>query len=158
MAHAIRKILILIEDEKVKVLRKEGKYILVEKTSQKTYLDVSTEEAMGKVALSILKRRFGGNKPRMKLQKPLEPLDCGIVQSIYESLDKESQEYEKATALIEESIAAQKQYETRLAEYEIIMKCIEEEDTRLAPAILESRRNLAGEDYDITFLYDECVS
>jgi hypothetical protein len=154
MSNAVRRMMFLKEDVQMVPHESEGQTYYVQQ-SRTVYLDVTGEDLLGKVALSILESRFGRSNNRFKLEKPVKPEALSLAfqaeweaTSEVEEGDEGFNEYMEMKAIVDESILQNRRYSNDLKEYEAIIHCIETEDERLAFPLLESRRHRLNEGYD----------
>jgi len=112
------------------------------------YLDVSTDKQLHKAALSVIKARFGGDNPRYLLQDPVKPQEPSIP---LEKVDKL-----KPASLKNAVVNEWKQYERNWNAYkievennELIRKCLETGNGKLAYLILEMRNHYEYERFSL---------
>lgn len=122
------------------------------------YLDISDEDAYAKAALSVLNMRFGPIKPRFELVEPPLPDPLPFTEEEFRALDPKSPEFEEKAKLVDESREARRFREETLKTQAAIRDCLVRGDGRLAIAILESRRHLPGENYEVEYVLDQYPS
>jgi len=153
MSNILRRILVLHEDVQDVLEYHNGQSVCVRK-DKKIYLDITGDDNYGRVALSILKGRFGKPNKKFSLVKPTSPEPCSITESQWNSMSHDDENYESIKEIIDKSSEQHRIYINRLNNYKAILTCIEKADIRLAPALLEQRRNQPNEGYEIVFVYD----
>lgn len=114
------------------------------------YFDVSTEEQHKKVALSIVRGRFGTDNPYYPLEELIEPTK------------PDADDTAKPTGLWSTATELSKIYEDDLATYnkelkfrKLLKKCLDENDGALAIKILVMRASCEDDSFDIVNVEDE---
>jgi hypothetical protein len=120
---------------------------------ERQYIDISNEDRYGKIALDLLTHRMNGEFGG-PIQEPTPPAPFPMTAEEFAALDRESKEYRAIQNQYAEAIKQHQIYDQELRMYKAVCRCIAEGDTRLAPALLEERRELPGEGYEIAYLYD----
>jgi hypothetical protein len=163
MATGIRKMMILkcnpkvvqARDETGEPITQDGVPVLV-LDYHPIYLDITTDEDRGRAALSVLKMRFCGKNATHKLVPPEKPKPCPIDQSAFMQMKSSDEGYEEAYQQVRKFADIRRDYDNAVRKYDALVRCLQTDDAQLAAAILEERRYLKGEGYDIDLLYDEC--
>lgn len=154
----VARVMILREEVSFKPLSRNGEpvvcdgYAIACRTDKPVYLDVSTDEKMGAVALSVLMGRFG--RDDYFAAPPAEPEPCSVTKEEFEAISPHDPLYEGLKREVDASAEANREYQNAVRDHNALIACIADEDVRLAPAILERRCRLPNEGFEIVYLYD----
>lgn len=156
-AGAVRTAAMAVEESGV--LSATGKIMILHEHHGNRYLDVSTPEKKAAACLSVVKGRFGGQSSFYRLQKPTppEPPNLGLRDNQIEALPDSSPVKRAAKEALFNHLQATRQYERELHEYELIQRCLAENDGRLAEKILARRSSYEDERVEIVSVKDEYV-
>lgn len=116
------------------------------------YFDVSTEEKLHAVALSVVTGRFGKDSDRSCDIDPgtrPEPPNTGMTEAEVEALPLDNILRQRAIDAYNFYNDHLKEYTTAVAQQAYAAKCIEKKDGRRALVLLAARGAFEGEEYDI---------
>lgn len=118
------------------------------------YLDVSTDEKLESVALSVIKGRFGTkNDYYGYLEEPIPPKEPDFTKDQYAAMPESLKK--SADQIIEQYRLTYRVYKQHQKEYDLVKHCLESNDGKLAIKILKSRSHYEDEGFEIVDVKEE---
>ncbi len=115
-------------------------------------LDISTPDQLQRAALSVVKGRFSGDNDYYLVEMPEAPQDPGFTNADVEKMPSALRE--NAFTALEEHGRKLEFYKRELREYEMLKRCIDTDDGKLAVRILNMRKGYEDEGFETYEVHD----